>query len=311
MTYASLSTLLTRQAAPAAPTSPKRGLVHVPSSLHPTDDIIWKPAHGSHLTWYYNYKAAPSPSFADQKDLEFVPMLWGASDSSQGTPFLDAVTAQLESGANITHVLGFNEPDGPYIYGGSNISPITAALVWQREIEPLKKLGVKLGAPAVTGSPNGFEWLADWLEACGGGCNPDFIPVHWYGNFEGLASHVGQVTATFPGLKVWVTEWGCVDQGLAETQDMYADSVAMLDRWEAVERYSYFGAFRSDVSNIGPNSAMLTENGALTDIGSWYMGGSATGAIPHGSNASFITQSGWSRVLLTFVAGAIATGMLW
>ena len=36
-----------------------------------------------------------------------------------------------------------------------------------------------------------------------------------------------------------------------------------------VTHYSYFGAFRSDVSNIGANSAMLTQNGKLTDIGSW------------------------------------------
>ena len=44
--------------------------------------------------------------------------------------------------------------------------------------------------------------------------------------------------------------------------------------------YSYFGAFRSDVSNVGPNAAMLDQKGKLTDIGSWYMGGVATNNIP-------------------------------
>lgn len=50
-----------------------------------------------------------------------------------------------------------------------------------------------------------------------------------------------------------------------------------------VTHYSYFGAFRSDVSNVGANSAMLTQNGKLTDIGSWYLGGSATGNVPKGA----------------------------
>jgi hypothetical protein len=48
-----------------------------------------------------------------------------------------------------------------------------------------------------------------------------------------------------------------------------------------ITHYSYFGAFRSDVSNVGPNVAMLTEQGKLTDIGSWYLGGAATNNIPH------------------------------
>ena len=50
-----------------------------------------------------------------------------------------------------------------------------------------------------------------------------------------------------------------------------------------ITHYSYFGSFRSDVSNVGPNAAMLTQNGDLTDIGSWYLGGTATGKVPKGA----------------------------
>jgi hypothetical protein len=53
-----------------------------------------------------------------------------------------------------------------------------------------------------------------------------------------------------------------------------------------VTHYSYFGAFRSSVSNVGPNAAMLDQNGKLTDIGSWYMGGVATHNIPKGPGGS-------------------------
>lgn len=34
------------------------------------------------------------------------------------------------------------------------------------------------------------------------------------------------------------------------------------------------------MSNVGPNAAMLTQRGELTDIGSLYLGGSKTGKIP-------------------------------
>jgi hypothetical protein len=57
-----------------------------------------------------------------------------------------------------------------------------------------------------------------------------------------------------------------------------------------IERYAYFGAFRSDVSNVGPDAAMLTQDGKLTDIGSWYLGGAATDNVPSG--AGRVVRSG-------------------
>ncbi|KAL9070929.1 MAG: hypothetical protein Q9161_004571 [Pseudevernia consocians] len=215
-------------------TSSKRGLVYVPNEKYPQDDANWD-SSTSDLTWYYNYASKPSPAFANFPKLQFVPMLWGTGNSST---FLSDVQSQIKAGANITYVLGFNEPDGDSSTGGSAIPAETAAQIWMQQIEPLAKQGVKLGAPACT----------------------DFIPVHWYGNFQGLASHIGEYVGTF-NKSIWVTE--------------FADA--------NVTRYSYFGAFRSDVSNVGANSAMLTQDGKLTDIGSWYLGGGETGNVPTGN----------------------------
>lgn len=53
-----------------------------------------------------------------------------------------------------------------------------------------------------------------------------------------------------------------------------------MDRLDYVGRYSYFGAFRSSVANVGPNAAFLNKDGQLTDIGSWYTGLAATGVKP-------------------------------
>jgi len=106
-------------------------------------------------------------------------MLWGASDKDTGTPFYDNVKRQIDGGANISYVLAFNEPDGGHSTGGSSLPVDLAAKRWIAEIEPLKKLGVKLGAPAVTGAASGWTWMENFFDACKGGCNPDFIPVHW------------------------------------------------------------------------------------------------------------------------------------
>ena len=72
-----------------------------------------------------------------------------------------------------------------------------------------------------------------------------------------------------------------------------------------VERYSYFGSFRSSVSNVGPNEAMLDQNGQLTDIGAWYLGGPATGNIP-GAASSISRLTAWSIAMV-----AISTWVLW
>ncbi|KAI5856775.1 glycoside hydrolase family 128 protein [Durotheca rogersii] len=265
---------------------PKRGLVFVPNSASPEDDNIWvRP--GSVLSWYYNYQSTPSAAFdnAPQDQFEFVPMIWGATDD---TAFLDSVQDQLDSGRDIRHVLGFNEPDSPY-GGGSGIAPSVAADVWLRNVHPLAARGVRLGLPACTGGPGGIPWLQQFLGNCSEllsrdgerrNCTYDFVTIHWYGNFEGLASHMGSYAAEFPNVPQWITEYNFDHQDLAATQSFYNTSAEYLDRMDSVARYSLFGSFRSEVSNVGPNAAMLNNDGRLTDIGSWYLGLGATGVDP-------------------------------
>lgn len=76
----------------------------------------------------------------------------------------------------------------------------------------------------------------------------------------------------------------------------------IVDPYSYITHYSYFGAFRSDVSNVGPNAAMLTQDGKLTDIGSWYLGGSATGNKPKGAGVRNGVLAGWSAVVAAVVA---------
>lgn len=79
---------------------------------------------------------------------------------------------------------------------------------------------------------------------------------------------------------MWMTEYALNHQSLNKSQEFFRMSAEYFDRLPFVERYSYFGSFRSDISNVGPNAAMLDAKGRLTDIGSWYLGRAATGNIP-------------------------------
>lgn len=72
-----------------------------------------------------------------------------------------------------------------------------------------------------------------------------------------------------------------------------------------MSRYSYFGAFRSDVSNIGPYAAMLNTVGELTDIGAWYLGLHATGIGPKSDGVMTFMIAGW-HLLAVAVAFYIA-----
>ena len=162
-------------------------------------------------------------------------MMWGLPES-ESTPFLDVITEQLDAKANITHVLGFNEPDSEKDTGGSKITPSDAAKTWIQEIEPLKDRDIQLGGPAVTGSPRGLQWLQDFFNECDGKCTVDFLPIHWYGNFEGLASFMGQVREKYEKLDVWVTEFAIPhadgEEGLKQTQGFYNVGMEYFDRLE-------------------------------------------------------------------------------
>ncbi|KAL6863591.1 glycosyl hydrolase catalytic core domain-containing protein [Trichoderma novae-zelandiae] len=303
MAALTLSSLLLLVSLSNASSSDKRGLVFTPNNDFPQDNQVWVQS-GSDLTWYYNYQSQPSPAYTSipQDQFEFVPMMWGVTDNLSDTTFLDQVTTLIKQGTNITHVLGFNEPDGSTGTGGSAIEPRDAAQAWVANFEPLGRQGVKLGLPACTGGPGGLPWLKQFLANCSDivsegsktkkNCTWDFLPVHWYDNFAGLASLIGERRATWPDADIWVTEYAFANQDLSTTQQFFNQTLDYFGKLDYVARYTYFGAFRSKTSNVGPNASFLNNAGKLTDLGSWYLGFGATNVKPT-SAASRAVVSGW------------------
>lgn len=58
------------------------------------------------------------------------------------------------------------------------------------------------------------------------------------------------------------------------------------------------------MSNVGYNATMLDQDGQLTDIGSWYLGGKATGNVPEKSAAGRVGGMGACGVgILVLLAG--------
>lgn len=99
-------------------------------------------------------------------------MFWGMQ---QITDFQAQVNPGTILERNYKNILAMNEPNQQ---GQAQVSAGDAAAQWKQYLEPLKaNTGVRLGSPAPTNAPSGKQWLYDFLGACGGGCNVDFIAL--------------------------------------------------------------------------------------------------------------------------------------
>ena len=86
-------------------------------------------------------------------------------------------------------------------------------------------------------------------------------------------------------------------------------SAEYMDRIEEVERYSLFAAFRSDVSNVGPNATMLSAGGKLTDIGAWYLGREATGVLPQSKDGLSPAGRVWNEFVPKYAVAMAAVAV--
>ena len=118
---------------------------------------------------------------------------------------------------------------------------------------------------------------------------------------------------SFPNTPIWILEYALNNENLATTQEFFNASLAYLDSLDLVERYAYFGSFRSSASGVGPNVAMLDSSGSLTDMGRWYLGqskGSKSGGSGSGSKSSASTLLAWNFRDLTIASICVWVAML-
>ena len=91
------------------------------------------------------------------------------------------------------------------------MSPQFAVDMYRQHMMPFASRA-SLGAPAVTSDQSGglvgLNWLRDFMNRCGG-CKIDFVPIHWYGNFDqegNFRDHVQNARNVAGGRKIWITE---------------------------------------------------------------------------------------------------------
>ena len=280
--YAGLFSIFT---ATAFAQDSKRGFAFIGDS-HQTDNELLT-SDSSPLSWYYNWSPYPNSDLIPADTIEFVPMIHGI-DATEDDQTEQVIRGLPESSK---HLLSFNEPDGSTGSGGSSISPEDAAQAYIDYVVPFRNGdsgGRKwlISHPSTTGSPNGLDWLRRFNESCydidsENGCPADFVSVHWYGAFAGLAGWVGTLDEFYntnstrdQPLKLWITELALPQQDDDETVAMMNQTLPYLDDQENVERYAWFGAFRTDDANewTGDGVALFDDDGGLTELGALYMG---------------------------------------
>lgn len=218
--------------------------------------------------WYYNWLPTPLWSTgANQQDVEFVPMIWGAKDATPG--ILSSI-----SNSPFDFLLAFNEP---HHVDQANLSVKAAIELWPA----LMQTGKLLGSPATTNSETSLgpnSWLGRFMSATEfNNYDVDFIAVHYYsdnpdvGLFEAFLSDIYNEY----GKVIWVTEWALVDWdnpdrfSLEETAAFARDGILMMDELAFVEKHAWFAPYTGgDGWHI--NAEIFDENGRLTPAGNVF-----------------------------------------
>lgn len=128
----------------------------------------------------------------------------------------------------------------------------------------------------------------------------------------------------YPGIPLWISEFALDYSPVLTTEANFNQTIALFDNDTSIERYSYFGSFRSSDSGVGWNATMLDTMGDLTNIGSWYLGGGtvrdastttttsspAATSSTKSSSAPVRRAGGMEMIGSAMIGSAIALGLL-
>lgn len=217
--------------------------------------------------WNYDWGSSGNSSL----DVEFVPMRhnrWWAAYPNQKT--------------NVTHMLGFNEPDRP---DQADMTVAQAIAQWPE----LMQSGLRLGSPAPADS--GLGWLYEFMDqADARGYRVDFVAVHYYrgGSTANQLFNWLRDIHLRTGRPLWVTEWNnganwtcCAPATWEENARITNEFAKRMDEASFVERYAVYNW-------VQPRRELIL-NGSLTAAGERYRDNQSTWAyrqqIPRGNSA--------------------------
>ncbi len=223
------------------------------------------------LSWYYNWSWTPSAG--TDKNLPFIPMIWG----NWGSEWL----ANQNNRDNNRFVLAFNEPD---FQTQSNVLVEDAIKAWPE----FKASGLRLGSPCtaipaiytdvayVQESSKG--WFYKFMDAVGD--DVDFIVLHDYdesGNAEAFLEMVDKTWEKWHK-PIWISEFGvaCWTAGRGwdkskkdNVYEFMEKVIPELDKRAYVERYAWFPFDPNDEWG-GASGIFDYDTGQLNELGQLY-----------------------------------------
>lgn len=214
-------------------------------------------------SWFYTWggdKPADTPT-----GIEFVPMEWGyyGNTNNGSVNWLNYVKGQ----PGVQRILGFNEPDNTT---QANLSVAYALEGWQY----LSALGIPVGSPGCVHADD--QWMKDFMAGCAAkNYRVDFVCIHWYGGNDpsGFLGYLDTIHNLY-GKPVWVTEFAPADWSgnhgvtVQQTMDFMRIALPEMNKRDYVQRYAWFSAGTGD--SVLANSALVNDDGTLTDLGRLY-----------------------------------------
>ncbi len=207
-------------------------------------------------TWRYDWNAGGTST----NDIEYTPI-----KQNLGWPSWSAINDKQ----NVTHLLGYNEPDH---VEQSDVTVSEAIAAWPDFL----KSGLRLGAPATTN----FNWVIDFVKRCDElNYRVDYVAVHAYwGNDPAAYLNSLSWVHNATGRPIWITEW---NYGANWTNEWWPDNTSALT--SANEQYAYqkikaivdfFDQTpwieRYSIYNWVEDRRAIVLNGELTKAGEYY-----------------------------------------
>ncbi|MGF7137993.1 hypothetical protein FHS86_000278 [Roseimarinus sediminis] len=219
----------------------------------------WDEYQMVNATWYYDWSAGGSTS----ENLEYAVI-----KQNGGWPSW----SDINNKQNVSHLLGFNEPDRP---DQANMEFETALKAWPEYM----KSGLRLGSPATSDPFNNWS-LINFIDRCDElNYRVDFVAVHaywakspqqWYNDLKYIHERTGR--------PIWITEW---NNGANWTNEWWPDDPSQLTTANAQKQLNDIKAIlnvldtahfveRYSIYNWVEDARAMVLNGQLTPAGEYY-----------------------------------------
>ena len=217
------------------------------------------------LGWYYNWRTDQMwHAKRARRSVEFVPMIHGAHD----------INKKIQSNLRVTHLLGFNEPDGASGNHQATLSVEKAVALWPK----LQARRLRLGSPATTqgGTLGRNSWQRKFMDQVQAkGLRVDFMAVHYYskdGNVSAFKKWLKAVHAEYRR-PIWVTEFALIDWSRpgatthAQNAKFAKAAILMMEELPFVERHAWFAANPYEWKGRYPQVNLIDDNLKPTPVG--------------------------------------------